>query len=134
MRAHAVRSLSKGVVVLPRSKVPENKIIQPLNDNKAKLTVAQILSIRLGNQITATPSAHWGMSARRNKTSPPIKMRDATEEERQAAFKDVPEAKREQRPPNNLRIADVEPWDRRIYKRMSPWVRKKVKETYMAEK
>lgn len=134
MRARIASSVPKNVLVLPRTRVPENKIIKPIEDEKVKLTVAQILSIRQGNQITATPSAHWGMSARRNKTSPPIKTRDATTEERAFAFKEVSEEKIQQGSPSNLRIADIESWDRRLFKRMSPWVRKKVKETYMTEK
>jgi hypothetical protein len=134
MRARIAGGAPSKVLVLPRRRVPEAKIIKPVEDDKVKLTVAQVLSIRMGNQITATPSAHWGMSARRNKTSPPIKMRVATAEEQAFAFKNVPEQKIGSNPPSNLRIADIETWDRRLFKRMSPWVRKKVRETYMAEK
>ncbi|KAG8814703.1 hypothetical protein FRC18_001871 [Serendipita sp. 400] len=122
------------VLTLHRRKVPENQIIQPLKEGNVKLTVAQTLSIRLGQPITATPSALWGVSARRNKTSPPIKMREATNAERAYAFMHLPKPSERPTPPTNLRIVDVETWDRRLFKRMSPWVRKKVKETYLAEK
>lgn len=125
-----------GVLTLPRTAIPEQKIIQPLKDGNVKLTVAQTLAIRLGHRITATPSAHYGMSARRNRNSPPIKMRQPTMAEKAYAFMQVPKDANGKRkpPPENLRIVDVEEWDHRLYKQMSPWVRKKLKETYMVEK
>ncbi|KAG8812309.1 hypothetical protein FRC17_002093, partial [Serendipita sp. 399] len=64
-------------------------------------------------------------------------MREPTNAEKAFAFMHLsskgPEGERLP-PPTNLRIVDVETWDRRLFKRMSPWVRKKVKKTYMAEK
>jgi len=126
--------IASQVIVLPRSRVPEKKIIQPLKEGNVKLTVAQTLAIRLGQRITATPSAYYGMSARRNKQGPPIKMRDATNAERAYAFMDIPKGAERKPPPSNLRIVDIEEWDRRLFKRMSGWVRQKVQQTYLAEK
>jgi hypothetical protein len=122
------------VVTLPRSSVPESKIIQPLRQGNVNLTVAQTLSIRLGNQITANPSAHWGMSARRNRNSAPIKMREPTNAEKAYAFMHIPKGADRPPPPSNLRVVDIEDWDGRIFKTMSTWVRKRVKATYLAEK
>jgi hypothetical protein len=126
--------IASQVIVLPRSRVPERKIIQPLKEGNVKLTVAQILAIRLGQQITATPSAHYGMSARRNKLSPPIKTREATKAERAYAFMDIPRGAARKPPPSNLRIVDIEQWDRRLFKKMTGWVRQKVQQTYLVEK
>jgi len=126
--------IASQVVVLPRSRIPEKKIYQPLQEGNVKLTVAQTLAIRLGQQITATPSAHYGMSARRNKLSPPIKTREATKAERAYAFMHVPGGVARMPPPSNLRVVDIEEWDRRLFKKMSGWVRQKVQKTYLVEK
>jgi hypothetical protein len=76
------------------------------------------------------------MSKRKNRTSPPIKLREPTNAEKAHALMDSRKDENGKRkpPPENLRIVDVEEWDHRLYKRMSPWVRKKLKETYMVEK
>ncbi|CCA67786.1 hypothetical protein PIIN_01610 [Serendipita indica DSM 11827] len=126
--------LAPKVLRLPKSQVSPTQIIQPIQNTNVRLTVAQTLSIRLGQPITANPSCLHGLSARRNQTSSPITLREPTPSERIMAFQGMKNGASQLEPPSNLRVVDIEDWDRRLFKRMAPAVRKRVQRTYFGEK